>query len=202
MKSAFLSFAVLTSSAIAIPANADEPFQFLKITCAKELHYFGVQRILVYNPPANGPYRDRVWRVSPRSSARLAKLYGIFDIGALAAQAYACAIPRLRPVEGWEPEGRPAISMVVRSVKIPKASRRGTTSIGQPHEFEVLANGKILGTIDIGFGRPGSDVTGIEVKADGVGIDVRICRAKDFYGESAITPDENICTHANLSNVR
>jgi hypothetical protein len=202
MKFSFLSATIIAGLGLASPAKADEPFEFLKVTCAQELHYFSVQRVLVYNLPESGPYRDRQWAVSAASSARIAKRHGLFDRAYLVRKPFMCSIPRSPPVEGSEPEGRPAISVAVRPASAPNASSRGRTSLGKLGVFEIIANGKSLGVIDIGDGKRASDLTAIEVKADGTGINVRTCRAKDFFGEGAIAPDETICTQADLAKVR
>jgi len=202
MKFPVLAVTAIAGLGLASPARADETFEFLKVTCAQELHYFSVQRVLVYNLPENGPYRDKQWAASAASSARLAKRHGLFDEASLVRKPFVCAISRLPPVEGSEPDGRPAITVTVRSASTPNASSRGRISIGRLGVFEIVANSKSLGVISIGEGKRASDLTAIEVKADGTGINVRTCRAKDWHGEGAITPDETICTQADLAKVR
>ena len=58
----FKSFALILVSAVGIAlswtdqAHADEPWFFAQITCAPELGYFSIRKILIMNLPHGGPY--------------------------------------------------------------------------------------------------------------------------------------------------
>lgn len=94
------------------PAEADELWGFVQITCTPELGYFSIRRFFVLDPPHKGPYLTEGLEPGPSAVSALQLKYGIFDSGNLKNNPFECSIPPVKGAPGWN-ESRPGYKVRV-----------------------------------------------------------------------------------------
>ena len=81
-------------------AHADEPWFFAQITCAPELGYFSIRKILIMNLPHGGPYLGNGFMEPPPQKVvrALEEKNRIYDSQGLSARPFTCTSPHFAAV--------------------------------------------------------------------------------------------------------
>jgi hypothetical protein len=132
--------------------------------------------VSIYNVPAFGAYLDKGMDFSPESNLKLEQSSQFFALRRLTEHPYKCDL--LAEPAGARNEGRPAITAEVVGHYHSVYDERTVRDTEENYTVDVVANGQTLGTLDLMYGRQ-SDVTSIEVSADGVGLVYVVYRSKD-----------------------
>jgi hypothetical protein len=169
------------------PARADWPFPFVQITCAPELHYVAVRRMIVENAAGYGdldhPYG---WAANQKQSEAR---NGIFTSRSLADHPVTCDMPAKTTAID---EDREPISVTI-GAKIdppPKDERREAAD-----EVTVDSGRHRLAEIWMDLRGHKAGVDSLELYANGVGTTLRTC-AFDPGSD-----DKLACTSKNLPPV-
>jgi hypothetical protein len=148
------------------PARADYPFPFVQITCAPDLHYVSVRRLIVEN--AAGYNFIHLIRGRAATQTQNEQRNQIFTSRSLAEHPVACDIPAAMTRSG----PREAVSVTV-GAKVDPPSKDATAEGAD--EVTVDSAGKRLAAISMGLKYQASGVDSIELYANGVGLTVRTC---------------------------
>src|ERR1700752_3341172 len=123
----------------AAPARADEPWQFVQVTCVKELGYFAIRRFTVMNLPKMGPYLAEGLDPGP-AAAEAVRRHSIFDAGDIKDRPIECEIAPLPAILGWGGRARPGFK--VRVIGHLDRDSNETSYCRIANHVEVFVDGK------------------------------------------------------------
>jgi hypothetical protein len=166
-------------SSCAVQARADEPWFFTQLTCAPELGYFSIRKILIMNLPHGGPYLSNGFMEPPpqRVVSTLEENNRIFDSQGLSARPFTCTAPHLAAVPGSEREREGFEVKVVGHYEKPHDNE--SSYCRMVDNAEVIVNGKSLGLFVLNPCDKGPMLVSVEIAHDGVELAVRRC-TRDF----------------------
>jgi hypothetical protein len=166
-----------------VQAHADEPWFFAQITCAPELGYFSIRKILIMNLPHGGPYlrSDPMERPAPGVVSALEEKNRIYDSPDLSARPFTCTAPHLAAVPGSEREREGFDVKVVGHYEKPDDNEASYCRMVD--NAEVIVNGKSLGLLVLNPCDNGPMLVSVEIAHDGVELAVRRC-THDFEDDA------------------
>jgi hypothetical protein len=156
-------------------AHADEPWFFAQITCAPELGYFSIRKILIMNLPHGGPYlRDGFMEPPPLDVvSALEEKNRIYDSEGLSARPFTCRSPHLADVPGSEREREGFEVRVVGHNEKPDDNE--SRYCRMVYNAEVIVNGKSAGLLVLNPCGNGPMLVSVEIAHDGVQLAIRRC---------------------------
>jgi hypothetical protein len=158
-----------------VQAHADEPWFFAQITCAPELGYFSIRKILIMNLPHGGPYLSNGFMEPPPQTvvSNLEEKDRIYDSRGLSARPFTCTAPHLAAVPGSEREREGFEVKVVGHNEKPDDNEASYCRMVD--NAEVIVNGKSLGLLVLNPCDNGPMLVSVEIAHDGVELAVRRC---------------------------
>jgi hypothetical protein len=170
-------------------AHADEPWFFAQITCARELGYFSIRKILIMNLPHGGPYLSNGFMEPPPQSVVrvLEEKHRIYDSPGLSARPFTCTSPHLAAVPSAEREREGFEVKVVGHYEKPDDNE--SSYCRMVDNAEVIVNGKSIGRLVLNPCSNGPMLVSAEIAHDGVELAIRRCThdfADDVPGQERI----------------
>jgi hypothetical protein len=181
-------------------AHADEPWFFAQITCAPELGYFSLRKILVMNLPHGGPYLSNGFMEPPPQSivSILEEKNRIYDSLGLSTRPFTCTSPHLAALPGPEREREGFEVKVVGHYEKPDDNE--SSYCRMVDNAEVIVNGKSAGRLVLNPCPNGPMLVSVEIAHDGVELAIRRC-THDFADD---VPDQEriVCREEPLAKAQ
>ena len=185
MRASLFACILLALAAAPPPARADEPWQFVQVTCVKELGYFAVRRFTVMNLPKKGPYLTEGLDPGP-AAVEAVRRHNIFDAGDIKDRPIDCEIAPLPAIMGWGARDRPGFK--VKVIGHLDRDSNETSYCRIANHVEVFVDNKRIG--GIGLNPCAGNLTeSINVAHNGVENDVEICTQSSIF-EVQLPPNE------------
>jgi len=181
-------------------ARADEPWNFVQITCVPELGYFSIRKILIMNLPHKGPYLTDGFTAPASAVSALQSKYRIFEGQALSTHPLTCIIPHLDVASGWEQE-REGFEVKVVGHFDEKNNSPESSYCRMTDSVEVLVNGKSSGSIVLNPCENGPMLVSVEVSHDGVELAIRRC-TRDPLADHSPDQQQTVCREEPLAKVQ
>jgi len=200
----FKSFALILIAVLGmvpsciVQAHADEPWWFAQLTCAPELGYFSIRKILIMNLPRGGPYLSNGWPPPQGVVRTLEEKNRIYDSQGLSARPFTCTAPHLAAVPGSEREREGFEVKVVGHNAKPDDNE--SSYCRMVDNAEVFVNGKSLGLFVLNACEKGPMLVSVEIAHNGVELALRRCTHD--YADDLPDQERLVCREEPLTKAQ